>query len=773
MIIDLGYHTQMLNKKYWIALTVIIICLFFGWRDLNSGIDSGEPLTEYGMTLEIGEGTKAMVAALNDIEEYRKGSRLKRLYAEAKQQFLVSIGIYTNGIARRKFKIANRLLDQGETESALELYEEVWGYYSGSAATDKSSKFRAALNSKTAIAYMRLGEQLNCQNNPQASVCIIPLDNAAVHKLTEGSTKAIKIYQEEILADNPDDYEAKWLLNLAYMTLGKYPDGVPAEHLLPMPGMIQDYDGPRFANVADMMGVADNTRAGGAIVEDFNGDDMLDIFVTDWDLTGRVKLYLRQADGSFHDATQAAGLADMPGGLNVTHGDYNNDDFPDIFILRGAWARQKGAIPNSLLKNNGDGTFTDVTKAADVLDFSPTPSAKFADLNHDGWLDLIVAAESDKEKGEDFPARIYLNDQDGTFTDTGAKAGFSYDCRSRSLAVGDYDNDGNDDIYVSCLDKTNHLFRNQWSRESKTVSFEDVAMAAGVQNPTISFAAWFWDYDNDGREDLLVSGYDRQAPTTPEIGRSYAGLTTALAIPAFYRNMGDGRFSDQTKALGVDQPIFAMGANFGDFDNDGWLDAYFGTGTPDYRAIYPNVALSNTGGSGFRDITGASGLGHIQKGHGTGFADIDHDGDQDIFIELGGESEGDIFQNALFENLTNQNNWIKLLLVGTKSNRSAIGARIKVDVRYPGGTRRSIYRTVNSGGSFGSSPLRSEIGLGKAATIERVTINWPSSGIKQIFDDLSTDQAYRINENSDKHELIRLAPLPLRLNGRKASAHQH
>ena len=199
-----------------------------------------------------------------------------------------------------------------------------------------------------------------------------------------------------------------------------------------------------------------------------------------------------------------------------------------------------------------------------------------------------------------------------------------------------------------------------------------------------------------------------------------------------------------------------MGCNFGDLDNDGWLDFYAGTGEPNLQTLVPNRVFKNEGGARFVDITVAGGFGHLQKGHGVAFADLDHDGDQDIFTVIGGAYSGDVFQNALYRNPGHGHHWIKLIFKGVKSN--PIGARYAITVD---GGKRTLHRVVTTGGSFGSSPLRQEVGLGKATKVDRLEVTWPASGVRQSFEGLLADKTYRITEGSDAPELVELPASPL------------
>ena len=197
-----------------------------------------------------------------------------------------------------------------------------------------------------------------------------------------------------------------------------------------------------------------------------------------------------------------------------------------------------------------------------------------------------------------------------------------------------------------------------------------------------------------------------------------------------------------------------MGCNYGDLDNDGWLDFYVGTGNPSFAMLIPNRMFRNEKGKLFQDVTTSGGFGHLQKGHGVSFGDIDHDGDQDIYSVIGGAFTGDNYMNVLFENPGNENKWLTLKLVGQASNRSALGSRIKVIVTTQDGSKRMIHRTVSAGGSFGASPFRQEIGLGKVKSINSVEIFWPYSGEKQIYHNLDTNTCYLIKENDKQPQKL-------------------
>ena len=223
-----------------------------------------------------------------------------------------------------------------------------------------------------------------------------------------------------------------------------------------------------------------------------------------------------------------------------------------------------------------------------------------------------------------------------------------------------------------------------------------------------------------------------------------------------YHNNHDGTFTNVANDMGLNKNVFAMGSNFGDIDNDGFLDMYLGSGNPRYQSLVPNKMFHNIGGKKFEDVTASARVGHLQKGHAVSFADMDNDGDQDIHIEMGGAYPGDAYQNSFFLNPgQNNNSWINLILEGTKSNRAAIGTRIKISFK-ESGVSRSVYRDVNSGGSFGSSPLRREIGLGQAKVIDEIEIHWHGSNEVQVFKNIKPNQFLKITEGNNKLEPVNL-----------------
>jgi hypothetical protein len=453
--------------------------------------------------------------------------------------------------------------------------------------------------------------------------------------------------------------------------------------------------------------------------------------------------YRNKGDGTFQDRTKEAGLIGQLGGLYCVQADYNNDGHLDIFIPRGAWLRLP--IRPTLLRNNGNGTFTDVTQEAGLLHPVNSNTAAWADFDNDGFLDLFVCCEKQ-------PSRLYRNKGDGTFEDVTAKAKLDFDCRfCKGCSWIDFDNDGYPDLYLNNFIGSAQLFRN-----NRDGTFTDVTQAMGIDGPQFGFSCWAWDYDNDGWLDLFATSYDRsvEAVVKGMLGQPHDKQSNRL-----YRNLHGKGFKDVTKEAGLDMVFATMGSNFGDFDNDGFLDMYLGTGDPQLATLVPNRMFKNVGGQRFAEITASSGTGHLQKGHSVACGDWDRNGTIDIFIEMGGAINGDKYHNVLFQNPGQNNQWLTVKLIGKKTNRSAIGARIKVVTA--GQKPLTVHRHVSSGSSFGANPLQQTIGLGKASQVAVLEVYWPTSKTTQVFRDVAVNQAIEVTEFATDYRKLNWTPIPL------------
>jgi Flp pilus assembly protein TadD len=655
-------------------------------------------------------------------------------------------------------QLATELLQAGDSEKAIQSIERLRqvAQTSGVAPPDE---FDTRVRSLAAISYLRLGEQENCAHMHGQKSCLFPIKGSGIHTLPRGAEGAVRELTA-MLERNPRDWQSQWLLNVAYMQLGRYPKDVPKRWLVDESLFRSERDLGEFDDVAMQAGLAVLGHSGGAVMEDFDGDGLLDVAVTSSGPLDQMHLFHNNGDGTFSDWTARAGLTGETGGLNMIATDFDNDGHIDLLVLRGGWWGRFGEYPMSLLHNRGDGTFEDVTVKAGLLSLHPTQTAAWADYDGDGWLDLFVGHESGSmdggatSKADEHPSQLFHNNHDGTFTEVGAAMGLANLGFVKGVAWGDFNNDGRPDLYVSVKGGRNHLFRNDGPGAAGAPwRFTDVTAQADVAQQTESFATWFFDYDNDGWPDIFVAGYSTQS--LMDVGAFELNKPFQAETPRLYRNNHDGTFTDVARQTGLDRAILVMGASFGDLDNDGWLDVYLGTGESRYEALLPNRMFRNAGGKVFEDVTTSGGFGHLQKGHSVAFGDLGNNGHEDVFEEMGGAFPGDTYTSVLYRNPGNTNHWVTLELEGVKANRPAIGARLDVTIQERGVTRH-IFRTVGFGSSFGGNPLRQHIGVGQAAVVKSVEVRWPGSNTVQRFNGLGVDRMFHLREGEAMAREVKL-----------------
>jgi ASPIC and UnbV/FG-GAP-like repeat len=591
------------------------------------------------------------------------------------------------------------------------------------------------------VAAMRRGENENCIECRGESSCILPISSAAIHSIPTGSRLAIQHFTE-YLRQFPDDIEIRWLLNLAHMTLGEHPGKVDAKYVISLDRFTQsEFDIGKFRDVGHLLGVNRLNQAGGSIMDDFDNDGLLDIAVTSFDPTQSMAIYRNKGNGTFEDRSQEAGLTDQLGGLVCYQTDYDNDGRMDVFVPRGAWLPT--AIRPSLLRNIGGGRFTDV---AGMLAAVNSNAACWADYDNDGWLDVFIGCERQ-------PNLLYHNRGNGTFEEVSAHAGLRVRAQSqycKGTTWVDLDNDDYPDLFLNNLASAAELYRN-----NRDGTFTNVTSEMGISGPYHGFSCWTWDFDNDGWLDIFATCYDR---SLHEVVKGLLGMPHASYSNRLFRNVNGKGFKDMTRETGLDLVFATMGSNYADFDNDGFLDMYLGTGEPSFATLIPNRMFKNVGGNRFSEITGTSGTGHLQKGHGVACGDWDCDGDVDLFVETGGAVNGDKFHNILFQNPGQGNHWLTVKLIGKKTNRAAIGARIKVVTA--GDKPLTVYRHVSSGSSFGANPLQQTIGLAQSKQVAVLEIHWPTSGTTQVFRDIAVNQAIEVTEFADSIRPLNWKPLP-------------
>lgn len=437
---------------------------------------------------------------------------------------------------------------------------------------------------------------------------------------------------------------------------------------------------------------------GGVACGDFNNDGWLDLYV----VNGQGKpnlLYLNQGNGAFAERAKSAGVADEQMSIGAVCGDVDNDGDLDIFLVNSLGK-------NRLYLNDGAANFTDVAEVAGVADNKPGISAALADYDHDGWLDLYVINYSTNT----YSSVFYRNNGNGTFTDVTAATQTSVTGRSLGVSFFDYDLDGDQDLYVVDEYTVDHLFRNE-----RNGTFTDVSTAAKLFK-TDGMGLDLADYDNDGDFDVYIGDYYHDP---------------------LLRNNGDGTFTNVATQTGIDNDGVGWGVNFMDYDNDGDKDLYVINGPmmilPREK---PNVFYNNNGNGTFTRMGGFMGGEYKGEGRGSVTADFNRDGYLDVFFVCGARGK-----SKLLLNKGSGANWVVLNLVGTKSNRSAIGARVELFA-----ANMKQVDEVRAGSSYASMhPLELEFGVRNATQIERVLVYWPS-GIKQEVANLAVNQIHTLTE---------------------------
>ena len=551
------------------------------------------------------------------------------------------------------------------------------------------------------------------------------------------------------------------LLGFPFVSAGAYR---PSQNRPQVPGARRtaSLDPIRFRNVAQSAGLnfaVENsptpqkhlieTMTGGVATFDFDGDGLADIFLINGASLPSLRkespkywnrLFRNEGGMRFTDVTEEAGVAGEGYSMGAAAGDYNNDGHVDLFVA--------GVNRNILYRNLGNGRFEDVTEKSGIKSDKWAVAAGWFDYNNDGLLDLLVvnyaqwSINNNRFCGDPSrPLRVYChpmyfegltntlyrNRGDGTFEDVSEKSGLSrHQGRGMGLAFADYDDDGFLDVFITNDNQPNFLFHNRGDG-----TFEEVGLAAGVAllnsgQPVSNMGVDFRDYDNDGLPDIFVTDLNNET------------------FPLF-RNLGGGMFEDATTASRI-AVLSAARAGWGnglfDFNNDGWKDLLTANSHADdnveqlaaahYRQ--PNSIFANLGDGTFWDVSATVGNDfQVPRAHrGCAFADFNNDGKIDVVVSSL-QDTAELWQNVS----PGKNNWIILKLIGTKSNRDGIGARVRIGKQYN--------HMTSSVGYASSTHFGVHFGLGRISKVDEVEIRWPS-GIVQVLHDVPPNQRLQIRE---------------------------
>ncbi len=566
----------------------------------------------------------------------------------------------------------------------------------------------------------------------------------AMHESTVANYRAGRYLQAvhngvSSLGSDPSNPSTQWWLWLAAQKLGGYPPEVPESQRMEVRAGRHK---PRveFEDVAARMGLNKTSAGRGTAIFDMNGDGYLDVIISS--AHGGVNVYRNNADGTFTDVTVGSGLDDCVNSFALAVGDYNNDGLDDLYVTRLGFYDGESL----LYRNNGDGTFTDVTAEAGVGCWGPTFTANWVDYDCDGHLDLFVANNLGGLFDRKAPNRLFHNNGDGTFTEVSEKAGLKTISPTIGNAWGDYNNDGYPDLFLSTGVGRAQLFRNNGDG-----TFTDVSAEAGVDEPCFGSVAFWVDYDNDGWLDLVQYVWSPEEDVI-ETMRNGEGPKGGYPM-RIYHNNRDGTFTMKNRELGLTGCYGMMSGNAGDYNNDGRIDFFVGNGDPHMDRTEPPTLIEDDGTGHYNNVTFAAGLPFTGKGHGSNIADLAGDGRMCLIVASGGAYPADLLTTSVFRAKMLPGNYLNVRLVGTKSNRNAVGARLKLDAG--GWSRHSL---VSGGSGFGCLPYEQHFGLAELTKVDSLEIRWPS-GLKQRFENLPLNDTIRIIEGKDGWEPVyRKAP---------------
>lgn len=562
---------------------------------------------------------------------------------------------------------------------------------------------------------------------------IVPYTIAAIYLRLERYEEGIP-FALRACHDTPTDVRYRWMLRTLILHAGQPESKIPEEFRLKLPP--GDRATFQFRDATANSGAERLALGRGASWGDFDNDGREDILV------GAERapfcLFRNQGDGTFRDVAERLGLHD-PVGLGCYAAqfiDYDNDGFQDVFMTSNGWG---GGGRLFLFHNEGGTRFTDVTAASGLGAPVNAFGASWADYDNDGRVDLAVAAGIVDPEGGD-RIRLYHNDGNGKFREVGEQAGLTQKARWISLCWGDYDGDGRQDLLAASFDAGPFLFRNLGDGR-----FEDVSVKAGIRNECAAYTPEFFDFDNDGNLDAFVSTYPSAYLRVEDMIEGNLGRPTPLPQrQLLFRNNGDGTFRNISEEAGITGWHGGMSSQVGDFDNDGFDEITIGTGNPALDWTEPKPLFHNNGKGQFTDIAQSAGLVHFGMLHGTVLADYDDSGNLSLFGSFGGFYWGTRETTKLYKNMGSGNSSLEVRLIGTRSNRDAIGAKVSAIAG-----KRRIHKYVNGGNGFGVANSKViHLGLGREQRVEHLDIQWPS-GHKQSFRNIPAGQRIEIVEGME------------------------
>lgn len=583
----------------------------------------------------------------------------------------------------------------------------------GKITADKLSNATLMVYELLALAYLRVGIDLH------GGPIILPVTSDQVHADAQYVQATLQIL-DIMIPQFPERTDYLWYYNICHMLSGTYPSAVPNQYLISLDHLRKATDKPIYKNIAAALGVREYRNGGCSVWLDIDGDTDLDLLSTSRDLDEQILVY-RNEDGRLINATNASGIKGLTGGSTMCAADIDNDGDLDIFIGRGQSENRSGQAPVSLLRNNGDGTFDDISIAAGMTKLLSVGGADWGDYNTDGYVDLYVGTESIRGM---MPPLLYRNNGNNTFTNVIDQvipdAGLY---QATAVTWTDVNEDLRPDLIVSYQQFKPDLFINSGDTLLQRTK-------SAIRNHLNTNDILPLDVDNDGDQDLLLVAH---AKTTAMATQGY--LSESTIVNHLYINDGAGNFTPNHEALGTLAYVQAIhAASATDVDLDGDLDIYLSTGGREMGEYIPNRLYYNDGGN-FVDGSASSHAALLSQCRGIAVASIDADPAPELLVNGGGYYAGDHAPTVVFDSQDDtEHSYIIVKLEGKLNNRIGLGSTVNIYGKTSNGLGSRISREVDTGRGMVTMHHHLPIGLGAMATIDSIVVRWPDGLVQRLVE---------------------------------------